>query len=107
MIADIEALVRRARLRIDDDGAAAASASSNEPSSNFLEQLGLTAREREVLALVAQGLSNSEIAQQLFISRKTASVHVSNILSKLGVTTRVQAAALAHRHGLTSGNNEV
>ena len=107
MIADIEALVRRARLRIDDDGAAAASASSNEPSSNFLEQLGLTPREREVLALVAQGLSNSEIAQQLFISRKTASVHVSNILSKLGVSTRVQAAALAHRHGLTSGNNEV
>ena len=106
LIVDIEALVRRARLRIDDGlSAPAASASSNEPSSDFLQQLGLTAREREVLALVAGGLSNTEIAQQLFISRKTASVHVSNILSKLGVTTRVQAAALAHRHGLTRGNN--
>jgi DNA-binding NarL/FixJ family response regulator len=105
LIVDIEALVRRARLRIDDDGSArAASASSNEPSADFLQQLGLTAREREVLTHVAGGLSNSEIAQQLFISRKTASVHVSNILSKLGVTTRVQAAALAHRHGLTRGN---
>jgi DNA-binding NarL/FixJ family response regulator len=108
LIVDIEALVLRARLGIDDDGsAAAASPSSNGPSSNFLQQLGLTAREREVLTLVAGGLSNSEIAQQLFISRKTASVHVSNILSKLGVTTRVQAAALAHRHGLTGSNNEV
>jgi ATP/maltotriose-dependent transcriptional regulator MalT len=106
LIVDIEALVRRARLRIDDGlSAPAASASSNEPSADFLQQFGLTAREREVLALVAGGLSNTEIAQQLFISRKTASVHVSNILSKLGVTSRVQAAALAHRHGLTRGNN--
>ncbi len=62
----------------------------------------MTAREREVLQLVADGRSNTEIAAELFISRATASVHVSNILSKLGVATRVQAAALAHRRGLAS-----
>jgi len=53
-----------------------------------------------VLRLVADGRSNGQIAEELFISRKTASVHVSNILSKLGVTSRVEAAALAHRRGL-------
>jgi len=63
---------------------------------------GLTSREVEVLRLVADGRSNGQIAEQLFISRKTASVHVSNILGKLGVATRVEAAALAHRRGLTS-----
>ncbi|WP_018657888.1 helix-turn-helix transcriptional regulator [Actinomadura flavalba] len=60
---------------------------------------GLTAREREVLKLVADGRSNKEIAGALFISPKTASVHVSNILAKLGVTSRTAAAALAHRQG--------
>ena len=64
------------------------------------ERLGLTAREEEVLRLVADGRSNSQIAETLFISRKTASVHVSNILSKLGVSSRVQAAAVAHRQGI-------
>jgi DNA-binding NarL/FixJ family response regulator len=53
-----------------------------------------------VLALVAAGRSNPQIAAELFISPKTASVHVSNIISKLGVTSRGEAAALAHRHGL-------
>ncbi|MEV6521705.1 AAA family ATPase [Longispora sp. NPDC051575] len=59
--------------------------------------LGLTARELEVLRLVAAGLGNREIGAELFISAKTASVHVSNILSKLGVPTRGGAAAVAHR----------
>ncbi len=60
----------------------------------------LTAREREVLGLVAAGRSNGEIGAALFISTKTASVHVSNILAKLGVRGRGEAAAIAHRAGL-------
>jgi DNA-binding NarL/FixJ family response regulator len=52
------------------------------------------------LALVAAGHSNRQIAQALFISPKTVSVHISNILAKLGVHTRVEAAAIAHRLGL-------
>jgi DNA-binding CsgD family transcriptional regulator len=63
---------------------------------------GLTARELEVLRLVAAGRNNRDIAAELFISAKTASVHVSSILAKLGVHTRVEAAAIAHRVGLTS-----
>jgi len=53
-----------------------------------------------VLRLVADGRSNSQIAEALFISSKTASVHVSNILAKLGVASRVEAAAVAHRLAL-------
>lgn len=64
------------------------------------EQLGLTVREREVLRLVAAGRSNRQIAQELFISPKTASVHVSNILPKLGAAGRGEAAAIAHRLGM-------
>ncbi|WP_308198734.1 helix-turn-helix transcriptional regulator [Actinomadura litoris] len=60
-------------------------------------RLGLTPREAEVLRLVAAGRSNREIAAALFISAKTASVHVSNILAKLGVSGRGEAAATAHR----------
>jgi DNA-binding CsgD family transcriptional regulator len=73
------------------------------------DEWALTPREREVLVLVADGRSNGEIATELFISRKTASVHVSNILGKLGVSTRGQAAALAHRRGLAGppGASEV
>jgi DNA-binding NarL/FixJ family response regulator len=58
---------------------------------------GLTQREVEVLRLVTAGRANRDIAAELFISPKTASVHVSNILAKLGVATRVEAAALTHR----------
>lgn len=60
----------------------------------------LTPREREVLALLAGGLTNREIARRLVISAKTAEIHVGNILGKLGLKSRAQAAALAARHGL-------
>jgi len=60
----------------------------------------LTAREREVLRLIAAGRSNREIGAALFISAKTASVHVSNILGKLGVASRTEAAAVALREGI-------
>jgi DNA-binding CsgD family transcriptional regulator len=83
---EARALARRARLL-------------DEPAGDD-NGFGLTSREVEVLRLVADGRSNGQIAEELFISRKTASVHVSNILSKLGVATRVEAAALAHRRGL-------
>jgi DNA-binding CsgD family transcriptional regulator len=59
----------------------------------------LTAREREVLRLLAEGRSNREIAAALFIAPKTASVHVSNILGKLGASSRTEAAAIAYRAG--------
>lgn len=94
---DIQSLVRRARLAVTPSEKAEESAAD---SSDAPERLGLTPREVEVLRLVADGLSNTQIAEQLFISRKTASVHVSNILAKLGVSTRVQAAGVAHRRGL-------
>jgi DNA-binding NarL/FixJ family response regulator len=58
---------------------------------------GLTAREREVLRLVCEGLANGDIARRLFISEKTVKVHVSHIFEKLGVETRVQAVLVAAR----------
>ena len=84
----IAALARRARIRLDgQDGDVAA------PDNGALR---LTGRERDVLRLVAAGRSNREIAAELFISPKTASVHVSNILAKLGAASRGEAAAKAH-----------
>ena len=62
-----------------------------------VEALGLTSRERDVLRLVSAGRTNRQIAEELFISPKTASVHVSNILGKLGAASRTEAAAIAHR----------
>jgi ATP/maltotriose-dependent transcriptional regulator MalT len=78
------------------DGAVPAAPPAPDPLARF----GLTAREREVLSLLAAGRSNPEIAQALFISTKTTSVHVSNILAKLEVSGRVEAAAVAHRLGV-------
>ena len=91
-----EWLARRARLTLAGDLAAEAA----DPSEHVRQQYGLTARELEVLRLVAIGRSNRDIATELFISAKTASVHVSNIMSKLGVSSRVEAAAIAFRLGL-------
>ncbi|MBA2465704.1 MAG: response regulator transcription factor, partial [Nocardioidaceae bacterium] len=62
--------------------------------------VSLTPRESEILALVAQGRTNGEIGKQLFISTKTVSVHVSNILGKLAASSRTEAAAIARRNGL-------
>jgi DNA-binding CsgD family transcriptional regulator len=92
LLAEIEQLANRSRLELGADPAAG--------DGDALARLGLTTREREVLLLLASGRSNPEIARDLFISPKTASVHVSNILAKLGVTSRVQAAGLVHRLGL-------
>jgi DNA-binding CsgD family transcriptional regulator len=68
-----------------------------EPAGGPVE---LTPREREVLALVAEGLTNAELAERLYISPRTAGVHVSNILAKLGMSSRTEAAAWAVRSGL-------
>jgi DNA-binding CsgD family transcriptional regulator len=93
LLEDLLALARRARVGLEDAAAAEAPVPESAP-------FGLTDREREVLALVAAGRSNGQIATALFISPKTASVHVSNILAKLGVSGRVEAAAVAHRLGM-------
>ena len=67
------------------------------------EAYALTPREREVLALMVEGLNNPEIAERLVVSRSTAKAHVSNILSKLGVSNRAEAIALALQHNIPSG----
>ncbi len=64
----------------------------------------LTPREREVAALLGEGLSNAALAERLFISPRTAAVHVSNILSKLGMSSRTEVAAWAVREGLTASS---
>ena len=91
---EIAALARRARITLADG------TGESGPVEIGTGRLGLTDREFEVLRLVAAGRSNREIAAELFISAKTASVHVSNILAKLGVATRGEAAARAHERRL-------
>ena len=93
---EIERLARRARIDIGDHDRSPAAESPAPPSDRF----GLTPRELDVLALVAEGHTNREIGDALFISTKTASAHVSHILSKLGVRSRIEAATTAHRLGL-------
>ncbi|MFC5749584.1 helix-turn-helix transcriptional regulator [Actinomadura rugatobispora] len=80
--------------------ARAARLAPSRPQDKGDQDLGLTGRETEVLRLITAGRSNRQIAEELFISPKTASVHVSRILGKLGVATRGEAAAAAHRLGL-------
>ncbi|WP_449657212.1 ATP-binding protein [Streptomyces hazeniae] len=88
-------LAARARIAVDGDPPRGEEQdpAPGDPADSF----GLTARERDVLGLVAAGRSNRQIAERLFISPKTASVHVSRILAKLGVAGRGEAAAMAHR----------
>jgi ATP/maltotriose-dependent transcriptional regulator MalT len=91
LASEVEGFVARARLRGEDEPAPA---SGDDP-------FGLTPRERQVLELLAAGATNREIGQSLYMAEKTASVHVSRILAKLDVRTRTEAAAVAHRLGLT------
>ncbi|HKD97331.1 MAG TPA: LuxR C-terminal-related transcriptional regulator, partial [Micromonosporaceae bacterium] len=97
--AELESLARRARIRLDvppmDDGP------RHEQIPDPGEQFQLTKRERQVLALLTDGRTNRQIAEALYISDKTAGVHVSHILTKLGAANRGQAAAIAHRLGLS------
>jgi DNA-binding CsgD family transcriptional regulator len=96
----IEALARAARLElpVGRSEAAATSVPSGHPA--VADRFRLTAREREVLELLAAGYTNRRIAEALYISQNTAGVHVSNIIGKLGVTNRVEAAAVALRLNL-------
>jgi DNA-binding CsgD family transcriptional regulator/tetratricopeptide (TPR) repeat protein len=89
---ECEALARRARVPLGDDPPARVPTAA--------DPFGLTPREREVLALVAAGRTNRQIGEELFMSEKTASVHVSRILAKLEVGTRGEAGAVAHKLGL-------
>ena len=82
-------LARSARIKLQ----------AEEPNPAASPVAYLTSREREVLGLVALGRTNAQIATELFMSPKTASVHVSRIIAKLGVSNRTEAASYAHRHG--------
>ena len=93
---EVESLAARARLQLGEKPPRAAMDGEEEPEDPF----GLTARERDVLTLVAAGATNREIGERLHMAEKTASVHVSRILAKLNVRSRTEAAALAHRQGL-------
>jgi ATP/maltotriose-dependent transcriptional regulator MalT len=97
---EVEGLIARARLRLEDEETAPVAPAGAEHNGDEVP-FGLTPRERQVLALVARGATNREIGTELFMAEKTASVHVSRILAKLDVRSRTQAAAVAHRMGLT------
>jgi DNA-binding CsgD family transcriptional regulator/tetratricopeptide (TPR) repeat protein len=100
---ELRGLAGRARLRLDGqprqaDGTGEVDGTAVDDGDG--DPFGLTERERQVLALVAQGATNRQIGASLYMAEKTASVHVSRILAKLGVSSRTQAAAVAHRQHL-------
>ena len=88
--ARLESIARRARVGLE----------GVDTADDAADRLGLTRREREVLALLIGGRSNREIGDELFMAESTAGVHVSHILGKLGVRRRHEAAVLAQRMGL-------
>jgi predicted ATPase/DNA-binding CsgD family transcriptional regulator len=90
----LEAAVHSAKVAID------AVDLENQPANRARRPFDLTPREREVVALVSAGLTDGEIAERLFISKKTASVHVANVKAKLGASSRVEVATIALRQGL-------
>ena len=96
LLAQIRTLAERARIPLQP----AAGKPEAPPPARPLTRYGLTDRELTVLRLLAAGRTNPQIGAELYISTSTASVHVSNILRKLGVSGRVQAAAIAERAGL-------
>jgi DNA-binding CsgD family transcriptional regulator len=96
--AEVQGLAARGRLSL----AAAEDAADEGDEAPEPELFGLTPRERQVLALLASGATNREIAAELFMAEKTASVHVSRILGKLDVRSRTEAAAVAYRHGIAA-----
>jgi DNA-binding CsgD family transcriptional regulator len=95
---EVEVLRDRARLEFEGGSATNGAPAASEPGDE--DPFGLTPRERQVLALIAEGATNRQIGAALFMAEKTASVHVSRILNKLGVRSRTQAAAVAHRQHL-------
>jgi DNA-binding CsgD family transcriptional regulator len=101
LLVEGEGLARRARIALPLD---APLERPGKQGADALQSLGLTQRERDVLDLLAEGQSDQEIADRLFISPKTASVHVSNIKAKMGVERRVEATLLASR--LVQGRHE-
>jgi DNA-binding CsgD family transcriptional regulator/tetratricopeptide (TPR) repeat protein len=107
---ELQRLCARARLDLVAAGAAAGTGAANGDSPDVGEHaatdgeeipFGLTPRELQVLTLIAEGATNRQIGAALFMAEKTASVHVSRILTKLGVRSRTQAAAVAHRLHIT------
>ncbi len=95
----LERLARAARITLEP-GSAGPDGAQRDASAAPPDPWGLSTREREVLALVAEGRTNREIGEALYISDKTASVHVTHILVKLGVSSRTEAALLAARAGM-------
>jgi predicted ATPase/DNA-binding CsgD family transcriptional regulator len=95
---EIERLAQRARIDLRTPSAKPGAAEAPSPAA----RLGLTPREQEVLQHLVEGRTNRQIARALFISEKTASVHVSHIMGKLGAANRAEAAAIAHRLRLLS-----
>jgi DNA-binding CsgD family transcriptional regulator len=100
LLAQIRVLAERARIPLQPPEAASRGAEPSAEAPDRKTPYGLTSRELAVLRLLAAGRTNAQIGAELYISPKTAGVHVSNILRKLGVSGRVQAAGLAERTGL-------